>query len=113
MPPYGTSPFVSVAKVANVSSEPGGQCRPPVHDTRGVLMAKKLGLFAIAAAVIAFTPMAAFACSGGSSAMLSDGTQVAQGYGSSTAEPMQSPSASQGSDQAGSTSNDSDSSNDK
>jgi len=113
MPPYGTSPFLSATKVANVSSEPGGQCRPPVPDTRGVLMAKKLGLFAVAAAFVAFAPMAAFACSGGSSAMLNDGTQVAQGYGSPAAQPMQSSGGSQTSDQAGSASNDSDSSNDK
>ncbi|HYL31711.1 MAG TPA: hypothetical protein VEU53_01020 [Stellaceae bacterium] len=81
-------------------------------------MAKKLALFAVAAAVIAVAPMAAFACSGGSSAMLNDGTQVAQGYGSSgygssMGQPMPPTGASQSSDQAGSASNDSDSSNDK
>lgn len=77
---------------------------------KGCYMAKKLGLFAVVAAAIALAPLAAFACSGGSSAMLNDGTQVAQGYGSSTAQPMQSPDASPSSDQAGSASNQPDSS---
>jgi len=53
-------------------------------------MAKKLGVLAIAAVVMAYAPMAAWGCSG-SSAQLNDGTKVAQGYGSSSAQPMPEP----------------------
>ena len=57
-------------------------------------MAKKLGLLAIAAAIAAYAPMAAWGCSD-SSAQVNDGTKVAQGYGSPTAQPMQEQSGSQ------------------
>ncbi|HKR18809.1 MAG TPA: hypothetical protein VJS41_01570 [Stellaceae bacterium] len=50
-------------------------------------MAKKLGLLAIAAAVLAYAPIAAWGCSD-SSAQMNDGTKVAQGYGSPAAQPM-------------------------
>ncbi len=75
-------------------------------------MAKKLGLLAIAAAVMAYAPVAAFGCSD-SSAQLSGGPQVAQGYGSSTAQPMPEPSGSSMTDQSSSGTSDSNSSNDK
>ncbi len=75
-------------------------------------MARKLGLLAITAAVMAYAPMAAWGCSG-SSAQLSGGPQVAQGYGSQSAQPMQTPDASQTPDQSGSMSNGSGSSSDK
>lgn len=75
-------------------------------------MARKLGFLAIAAAVIAYAPMAAWGCSG-SSAQLNDGTTVAQGYGSPAAQPMPEPSGSQTMGQSDSGSSNSDSSEDK
>lgn len=74
-------------------------------------MAKRLGLLAIAAAVMAYAPMAAWGCSG-SSAQANDGTKVAQGYGSPTAQPMQDQNASQSMGQSDSGSSNSDSSSD-
>ncbi|MGH6977393.1 MAG: hypothetical protein ACREED_10235 [Stellaceae bacterium] len=75
-------------------------------------MAKKLGLLAIVAAVMAYAPVAAFGCSD-SSAQLNDGTNVAQGYGSSSAQPMPEPSGSSMTDQSGGGTSDSNSPNDK
>jgi len=72
-------------------------------------MARKLGLLAIAAAVMAYAPMAAWGCSG-SSAQLNDGTTVAQGYGSPTAQPMPQSSGSQSTGQSDTGSSSSDSS---
>jgi len=74
-------------------------------------MARKLGLLAIAAAVIAYAPMAAWGCSD-SSAQLSGGPQVAQGYGSPAAQPMPEQSGSQPMGQSDSGSSNSDSSSD-
>jgi len=75
-------------------------------------MTKKLGLLAIAAAVMAYAPAAAFGCSD-SSAQLNDSTKVAQGYGSSSAQPMPEPSGSSATDQSSGGTSDSNSSNDK
>lgn len=75
-------------------------------------MTKKLGLLAIAAAVMAYAPAAAFGCSD-SSAQLNDGTKVVQGYGSSSAQPMPEPSGSSATDQSSGGTSDSNSSNDK
>lgn len=74
-------------------------------------MTKRLGLLAIAAAIMAYAPMAAWGCSG-SSAQLNDGTTVAQGYGSPAAQPMQDQNASQPMDQNSAGSSNSDSSSD-
>lgn len=75
-------------------------------------MASRLALLAVAAAFIAYSPMVALGCSG-SSAQLSDGTKVAQGYGSSPTQSMPDQNASQGTDQGGSSAPSSDSSQDK
>lgn len=75
-------------------------------------MTKKLGLLAIAAAVMAYAPVAAFGCSD-SSAQLNDGTKVVQGYGSSSAQPMPEPSGSSATDQSSGGTSDSNSSSDK
>jgi len=76
-------------------------------------MAKKLGLLAIVAAIMAYAPVAAFGCSG-SSAQLSGGPQVAQGYGSSSSsQPMPEQSGSSMTDQSGGGTSDSNSPNDK
>lgn len=72
---------------------------------------KRLGLLAIAAAVMAYAPMAAWGCSDGS-AQLNDGTTVAQGYGSPAAQPMPNQSGSQPMDQNSAGSSDSNSSDD-
>lgn len=72
---------------------------------------KKLGLLAIAAAVMAYAPMAAWGCSGGS-AQLNDGTTVAQGYGAPSAQPMPQSSESQPMGQSDSGNSNSDSSSD-
>ena len=74
-------------------------------------MTKRLGLLAIAAAVMAYAPMAAWGCSD-SSAQLNDGTTVAQGYGSPSAQPMQDQNASQPMGQSDSGSSNTDSSSD-
>lgn len=75
-------------------------------------MARKLGLLAIVVAAMAYAPIAAWGCSG-SSAQLNDGTKVAQGYGSPTAQPMQDQNASQPMDQNSAGTSDSTSSDDK
>ncbi|MDE1969318.1 MAG: hypothetical protein KGI92_10460 [Alphaproteobacteria bacterium] len=75
-------------------------------------MTKKLGLLAIAAAVMAYAPAAAFGCSD-SSAQLNDSTKVVQGYGSSSAQPMPEPSGSSATDQSSGGTSDSNSSSDK
>jgi len=74
-------------------------------------MTKRLGLLAIAAAVMAYAPMAAWGCNG-DSAQLNDGTTVAQGYGSPSAQPMPDQNGSQPMGQSDSGSSNSDSSND-
>jgi hypothetical protein len=75
-------------------------------------MAKKLGLLAIAAAVLAYAPIAAWGCSD-SSAQMNDGTKVAQGYGSPAAQPMQDSSGSQPMSQSDTGTTNPDSSTDK
>lgn len=75
-------------------------------------MARKLRLLAIAAAVLAYAPMAAWGCSD-SAAQLNDGTKVTQGYGSPATQPMPDSSGSQTMGQSDSGSSNSDSSNDK
>lgn len=75
-------------------------------------MAKKLGLLAIAAAVLAYAPIAAWGCSD-SSAQLNDGTKVAQGYGSPAAQPMPESSGSQTTGQSDTGTSNPDSSNEK
>jgi hypothetical protein len=51
-------------------------------------MVNKLGLLAIVAAVIAYTPMATAAC-GSVSAQLDSGVKVAQAQGETATQPMQ------------------------
>jgi hypothetical protein len=51
-------------------------------------MMSKFGLFALAAAAIAFSPMVANACAGDHSAQLSDGTQLAQAQDQSPMQQM-------------------------
>ena len=67
-------------------------------------MVSRFALLAVAAAFIAYSPMVALGCSG-SSAQLSDGTKVAQGYGSpSPTQSMPDQNAQQSTDQGGSSS---------
>lgn len=51
-------------------------------------MVRKIGLATLAAAAIAFSPMAATACAGNTSAQLNDGTQLAQAQNPSPTQQM-------------------------